>query len=54
MAKTDSNALINLGLLYSKGEIESANKAEQIQKARELFVEAAKLGNPNAFIYLNQ
>jgi len=30
------------------------SKADQLQVARNYFLEAAKLGNPNAFIFLSK
>lgn len=53
-AKGNSQGFINLGLLYQKGFVDLGNKAEERQVAINYFLEAAKLGNPNALLFLNK
>lgn len=53
-AKGNSQGFINLGLLYQKGMVMLDSKADQKQIAINYFLEAAKLGNPNALLFLSK
>jgi TPR repeat protein len=52
--KGNSQGFINLGLLYQKGLVDLDNKVEEKQIAINYFLEAAKLGNANALLFLNK
>jgi TPR repeat protein len=52
--KGNSQGFINLGLLYQNGHMEADSQAEQKQIATNYFLEAAKLGNANALLFLNK
>ena len=52
--KGNSQGFINLGLLYQKGMVQLDSKADEKQIATNYFLEAAKLGNPNALLFLSK
>lgn len=50
----NSQGFINLGLLYQNGLIDLDGQTNRKQIATNYFLEAAKLGDANALLFLNK